>query len=40
MPRCRVVLVTHAHYDHLLDVPEVARNTGARTLTQRHYCGE
>ena len=39
MPRCDVVLVTHAHYDHLLDVPEVARNTGARVYGSGNTCG-
>jgi L-ascorbate metabolism protein UlaG (beta-lactamase superfamily) len=29
LPECHFVLVTHSHYDHLLDVPEVLRNTGA-----------
>ena len=38
MRRCDVVLVTHAHYDHLLDVPEVARNTGARVYGSANTC--
>src|SRR5258706_6442208 len=29
VPRGDVVLVTHAHWDHIMDVPEVARRTGA-----------
>jgi L-ascorbate metabolism protein UlaG (beta-lactamase superfamily) len=29
---CDFVLVTHAHWDHLMDVPEVVLNTGATTL--------
>lgn len=29
VPRCDFVLVTHAHYDHLMDVPEVIRQTRA-----------
>ncbi len=28
-PRADAVLVTHAHFDHLLDVPEIMRRTGA-----------
>lgn len=30
------VLVTHAHYDHLLDVSEVLRQTGARAFGSRN----
>src|SRR5258706_2102773 len=29
VPQGDVVLVTHAHWDHIMDVPEVARRTGA-----------
>jgi L-ascorbate metabolism protein UlaG (beta-lactamase superfamily) len=29
-PRCDHILVTHPHYDHLLDVPEIMRQSGAR----------
>lgn len=29
IPRCDQVLVTHAHVDHVLDVPGLARRTGA-----------
>lgn len=28
-PEARAVVVGHAHYDHLLDAPEIARRTGA-----------
>src|SRR5437762_5148986 len=31
-PRADAVLVTHAHFDHLLDVPEVMRRTNARLV--------
>ena len=26
------ILVTHSHYDHLLDVPDIAKRTGARII--------
>jgi len=29
LPACRFVLVTHAHYDHVMDVPGIALRTGA-----------
>ena len=38
MPRCDFVLVTHAHWDHLLDVPEVVRNTEALALGSANTC--
>ncbi len=38
LPRCDFVLITHAHWDHLMDVPEVARNTGAVALGSRNSC--
>jgi L-ascorbate metabolism protein UlaG (beta-lactamase superfamily) len=31
-PRVDAVLVTHAHFDHLLDVPEIMRRTNARLV--------
>jgi len=31
-PRADAVLVTHAHFDHLLDVPEIMRQTNARLV--------
>ena len=37
--RCDCILVTHAHFDHLLDVPEVARQTGAPVLGSHNTCG-
>jgi len=38
MRRCDWVLVTHAHFDHLLDVPEVARQTGATVCGSYNTC--
>lgn len=36
--RANAVLVSHAHYDHLLDVPEVLRHTGARAYGSPNTC--
>ena len=36
--RCDHVLVTHAHFDHLMDVPDVIRNTGATALGSPNTC--
>jgi L-ascorbate metabolism protein UlaG (beta-lactamase superfamily) len=36
--RCDHVLVTHAHWDHLMDVPHVALNTGAAVAGSRNTC--
>jgi L-ascorbate metabolism protein UlaG (beta-lactamase superfamily) len=38
IPRCDFVLVTHPHVDHLLDVPDVLRNTGAAALGSANTC--
>ncbi len=38
LPECNAVLVTHAHYDHLLDVPEVLRHTGAVAYGSSNTC--
>ena len=35
---CDFVLVTHAHFDHLMDVPDVVRNTGAVALGSANVC--
>jgi L-ascorbate metabolism protein UlaG (beta-lactamase superfamily) len=35
---CDFVLVTHAHFDHLMDVPDVVRNTGAVALGSANTC--
>lgn len=36
--RADFVLVTHAHFDHLMDVPDVVRNTGATVLGSANTC--
>src|SRR5258707_12404259 len=38
VPRGAVVLVTHAHWDHIMDVPEVARRTGAPVYGSPNAC--
>ena len=35
---CEFVLITHAHFDHLMDVPDVVRNTGATALGSPNAC--
>jgi len=37
-PSCNVVLVTHAHYDHLLDIPLVLHKTGAVAYGSTNTC--
>ena len=32
------ILITHAHYDHLLDVPVIARQTGAQVFGSANVC--
>jgi len=32
VPRCDYILVSHSHWDHLIDVPEVVRATGALAM--------
>jgi L-ascorbate metabolism protein UlaG (beta-lactamase superfamily) len=38
LPECHFVLVTHSHYDHLLDIPEVLRRSGAATYGSPNTC--
>jgi len=38
MPRCDIILVTHAHYDHLMDVPAIAGYSGAMVLGSPNTC--
>ena len=33
-----LILVTHAHFDHLLDVPQIAQRTGARVMASPTGC--
>jgi L-ascorbate metabolism protein UlaG (beta-lactamase superfamily) len=36
--RADTILVTHAHYDHLMDVPDIARMTGATVYGSHNTC--
>jgi L-ascorbate metabolism protein UlaG (beta-lactamase superfamily) len=36
--RVDAILVTHGHFDHLLDVPEIARRTGANIIASPTSC--
>jgi L-ascorbate metabolism protein UlaG (beta-lactamase superfamily) len=38
VPRCDFILVTHAHWDHVMDVPEVIRQTGATAFGSPNTC--
>jgi len=38
LPQCKVVLVTHSHWDHLMDVPDVIRHTGAMAFGSANTC--
>jgi L-ascorbate metabolism protein UlaG (beta-lactamase superfamily) len=38
LPRCGHILVSHSHYDHLMDVPDVARYTGAHVYGSTNTC--
>jgi L-ascorbate metabolism protein UlaG (beta-lactamase superfamily) len=38
LSECQYVLVTHSHYDHLMDVPEVLRHTGAVAYGSPNTC--
>ena len=39
LPRCDWLLVTHAHFDHVMDVPDVLRHTGATAYGSANTCG-
>jgi hypothetical protein len=38
VPRADAVLITHAHYDHILDAPRVALRDGATVYGSEHAC--
>ncbi len=38
IPRCHHILVTHSHFDHLMDVPFIARYTGAEVFGSASTC--
>jgi L-ascorbate metabolism protein UlaG (beta-lactamase superfamily) len=38
LPECDFVLLTHAHYDHLLDVPEVMQYSAATAYGSTNSC--
>lgn len=38
LPHCDWVLVTHTHWDHVMDVPAIARRTRAIVLGSAHTC--
>jgi L-ascorbate metabolism protein UlaG (beta-lactamase superfamily) len=35
---CNYILITHPHFDHIMDVPDVANNTGATALGSSNAC--
>lgn len=38
LPSCDYILVSHSHWDHMMDVPGVARNTGALAFGSPNTC--
>ncbi len=38
LPKADMICVTHAHYDHLMDVPALAMQTGAQVLASANAC--
>jgi len=38
LPACDIVLVTHSHWDHLMDVPQVLLQTGAKAYGSANTC--
>jgi L-ascorbate metabolism protein UlaG (beta-lactamase superfamily) len=35
---CDLLLITHAHFDHIMDVPDIVRNTGAMAAGSPNSC--
>jgi L-ascorbate metabolism protein UlaG (beta-lactamase superfamily) len=38
LPDCDAILVSHTHWDHAMDVPPLARRTGARVVGSPNTC--
>jgi hypothetical protein len=38
LPECHYILVSHPHYDHLMDAPAIALNTGAGLYGSANTC--
>jgi hypothetical protein len=38
LPQCDTVLVTHSHWDHLMDVPVIIKHTGADAFGSANTC--
>ncbi|OGN98724.1 MAG: hypothetical protein A2Z71_06640 [Chloroflexi bacterium RBG_13_50_21] len=38
LPACEFVLVTHSHWDHIMDVPDVLRHTQATAIGSVNTC--
>jgi L-ascorbate metabolism protein UlaG (beta-lactamase superfamily) len=38
LPECNFILVTHAHWDHIMDVPQIIENTRAIALGSLNVC--
>ncbi|MGD2146252.1 MAG: MBL fold metallo-hydrolase [Anaerolineae bacterium] len=38
MERCDDIVITHAHWDHVMDVPELVRSTGATAWGSANAC--
>lgn len=38
LPHCQAILITHAHFDHFMDAPGIARRTGALICGTPNTC--